>query len=82
MDIVFSLFSLKGIFPEEHYKCWQVFANACYLQCRRSISKEQVCVGDTLLKAFCNSFLQSYDCTMNMHLHLHLSECVHDYGPV
>lgn len=70
---------------EEHYKCWQVFAHACYLLCRRSISREQVCEGDTLLKVFCNSFLQLYGaehCTVNMHLHLHLSECVRDYGPV
>ena len=32
--LFFSLFSLKGILPWQHYKCWQVFAYACYLLCR------------------------------------------------
>ena len=29
----FSLFALKGFLQQEHYNCWQLFVNACYLIC-------------------------------------------------
>ena len=81
----FSLFALKGILPWQHYNCWHIFAQACYLICRRIITKDQVKEADKLLKEFCDAFLLLYGtehCNMNMHLHLHLAECNVDYGPV
>lgn len=49
----FSLFALKGILPREHYNCWHMFARACYLICRRAVTKVQVKEADKLLKEFC-----------------------------
>ena len=80
----FSLFALKGVLPREHYNCWQLFVQACYLICRRIITREQIKEADKLLHEFCLAFLQVYGrehCNMNTH-HLHLAECLFDYGPV
>ena len=83
--LYYSLFSLKGVLPHRHYECWHLFVKACYLLCRRSISKEFVEEADKLLERFCTSFVALYGtnkCTMNLHLHCHLKECIEDYGPV
>ena len=83
--IIFSLSSLKGILPREHFQCWHIFVKACHLLCRRSITKQQVEEADDLLLSFCTSFEELYgkkSCTMNLHLHGHLASCIHDYGPV
>ena len=40
---------------------------------------------DDLFEEFCTKFVTLYgkeSCTMNLHLHCHLKECVEDYGPV
>lgn len=83
--IFFSLFSLKGILPLEHYQCWQTYVNACYLFCRRSIKATEVAEAHQLIVDFYRSFLSLYEnewCTPNIHLHGHLKECINDYGPV
>ena len=83
--LLFSLFSLKGILPYSHYNCWQLFVKACHILCCRSISKKKIDEADTLLHEFCISFDQLYGkkyCTINIHLHGHLHECLKDYGPV
>ena len=81
----FSLFALKGFLPQEHYNCWQLFVNACYLICRRIVTKDQVKEADALLNKFCLEFVKLYGqehCNINMHLHLHLAEYIFDFGPV
>ena len=73
-----ALFAVKGILLWQHYNCWHIFVQACYLICRRIITKDQVKEADKLLKEFCDAFLLLYGtehCNMNMHLHLHLAEC-------
>ena len=83
--IFFSLFALKDVIPWQHYNCWHLFVKACFLLCRRSITETQLNDADGYIMDFCKKFVDLYGaehCTINMHLHGHLSECVKDYGPV
>ena len=83
--VLFSLFALKGILPPPHYNRWHLFLKATYLLCRRTITKDQLEEADTYLMMFCRRFHDLYSqrtCTMNMHLHCHLAECIRSYGPV
>ena len=83
--ILYSLCSLKDYLPPIDYYCWQLFVKACSLLCRRSITKKQLDEADTLLLDFCLNFEAIYGaecCTINIHLHGHLKECVMDFGPV
>ena len=81
----FLLFALKDILPWQHYNCWHLFVNVCILLCRRSITREQIQVADQLTFQFLRLFKQLYGtekCTINMHLHGHLANCIEDFGPV
>ena len=83
--VFFSLFALKGILPPSHYNCWHLFVKATYLFCRRTITRDQIEEADTYIMMFCNRFRDLYHqraCTINMHLHGHLMECIKNYGPV
>ena len=83
--LYFSLYLLKDVLPREHYQCWQIFCKACFLLCRRHVRESDVNEADGLFEEFCKYFTRLYgpaSCTINMHLHCHLSECVKDYGPV
>ena len=60
-----------------------LFVKACWLLCRRSITFSEL--NDGALLEFCKMFVQIYGpnyCTMNMHLHGHIKECIDDFGPV
>ena len=37
--LVYLLYCLKGIIPDNHYAMWSVYVNACHLLCKRSILK-------------------------------------------
>ena len=83
--IFFSLFALNDIIERPHYSCWNLFVKACYLLCCRSITETQLQEGDQFLMGFCVRFAELYGqekCTINMHLHGHLVECIEDFGPV
>ncbi len=82
--LIFSLIILKDILPDEHYKCWWLFVQACLLICSRAITQIRVIELDSYLMRFCEQFEQIYGkdaCTPNLHLHGHLKECCLDYGP-
>ena len=82
--IVYSLVALKPILPRQHYVMWAKFVEAIYLICRRSVSLVDLDRADKLLVSFCEDFeslFGSQECTINMHLHCHLKECIQDYGP-
>lgn len=82
---VFSPVALKGILPSNHLRCWLLFVRACYLICARIITTQVIDQIDMYLVQFCKQFEQLYGaeaCTPNMHLHLHLKECLQNYGPV
>ena len=84
MDNLFP-YALKGTLAWNHYNCWMLFVKACWLLCRRSITFSELNDGDGALLEFCKMFVQIYGpnyCTMNMHLHGHIKECIDDFGPV
>lgn len=83
--IIFSPVVLKGIIPQEHLTCWLFFVKACTLLCTRVIHRSTILSADLFLLQFCKRFKQLYgdsECTPNMHMHLHLKDCVFDYGSV
>ena len=83
--LYFSLYALKGTLPRQHFQCWQLFCKACYYLCRRQVTLTEVAEADTLFEEFCKMYVSLYgkgQCTINLHLHCHLTECVKDFGPV
>lgn len=83
--MVYSLCSLKGILPHRDYDCWLLFVKAVSIICHRNITLSEVERGDELLLSFCETFESLYGkehCTINMHLHAHLADCICDFGPV
>lgn len=82
--IFYSLFALKDVLPWQHYNCWHLFVKVCFLLCRRTITQEQLQEADHFLEDFWKAYKQLYGadaCTPNIHLHGHLTECIHDFGP-
>ena len=83
--LIFSPLALKNIIPGNALNCWLMYVRACYILCARSISKTSVTTADLFLENFCKKFTELYGaqfCTINLHLHLHLKECIADYGPL
>ncbi|XP_035697293.1 uncharacterized protein LOC118430485 isoform X2 [Branchiostoma floridae] len=82
---IYSLFCLKGLIDTCYYEMWCYFVQACRLLCVRVITREALYEADCHLQAFLNKFevlCGPHHCTPNMHLHLHLKDCIIDYGPV
>lgn len=82
---IFSPVALKGILPSNHLRCWLLYVRACTLLCTRIITRNAIEQADQYLVLFCQQFVSLYGaeaCTPNMHLHLHLKDCLLDYGPV
>jgi len=83
--IVLSSVLLKGILPEQDYRCWILFVNACRILSSRIITVENINLGHRYLLLFCRQVENIYGwhvITPNIHLHLHLRDCMLDYGPV
>ena len=82
---IFSAIALKQVLPLAHLRCWLLFVRACCLLNVRVLSADIVQQADAYLLEFCKHFEFLYgaiSCTPNMHLCLHLWECLMDYGPV
>ena len=82
---IFSPVALKEILPTDHLRCWLLYVRACFLICNHIITSQAIEEIDQYLRQFCNLFCQLYGpnaCTPNMHLHMHLKECLKNYGPV
>ena len=82
--LIYSIVVLKNQIPNEHYECWCIFVDACYLLCSRAITRNNVAKMDGIIIKFCQKFQQLYGvgaCTPNLHLHCHLKECFLDFGP-
>ena len=81
---VFSPVVLKSVLPPEHYRCWLLYVRACSLLGHRIVTRSDIETADMFLLAFCKKYQELYgagNCSPNMHLHLHLKECLLDYGP-
>ena len=83
--LIYSVYALHGLLPEEHLNCWHTFVMACRLLTVPTLSCADLTKADMLLLKFCRQFEVLYGkdyVRINMHLHCHLKECVEDYGPV
>ena len=81
---IFSPVVLKAVLPAEHLRCWLLFVRACSLLGHRIVTKNDIETADSFLFTFCKKVEELYGvdvCTPNMHLHLHLKDCLLDYGP-
>ena len=66
-------------------ECWRLFVLACRTLCTKSVSSENIKLGDAFLLQFCRRvehYFGKESITPNMHLNCHLGECMEDYGPV
>ena len=82
---IFSSVALKGILPSAHLRCWLLFVRACTILCTRLINVRDIVTAEAFLVQFCRTYENLYGakhCTPNMHMHLHLRDCLLDYGPV
>jgi len=83
--LMYSLYSLHGVLPDNHYKCWCLFVDACRLLCLPVVSESQVNAAHTHLVNYCKTFESLYGseyCSPNMHMACHLKDCMLDYGPL
>ena len=81
---IYSPVVLKGVLPDRHLQCWLLFVRACAILSQRILRVSDVDTADMLLVTFCKRFEMIFgcdNCTPNLHLHLHLKECLLDYGP-
>ena len=81
---IFSPVVMKSVLPAEHLRCWLLFVRACSILGHRIVRRSDIETADLLLLTFCKKFEQLYgehSCTPNLHLHLHLKDCLLDYGP-
>ena len=82
--IVYSPVVLKDLIPADHLQCWLLFVRACTILSQRILKVSNVYTADLFLVQFCRKFEVLYgseNCTPNLHLHLHLKDCILDYGP-
>lgn len=81
----YSLYVLTDLLPKEHLDCWWLFVQACLIVCQPMLTKSAIDKADKFLLEFCQTVENLYGseaCTINLHLHCHLAECLRDYGPV
>ena len=81
---IYSPVVLKGLLPQEDFRCWLLFVRACSLLCSNCIRKADISSADLFLKKFCNKIEQLYganSCTFNVHLNMHLKDTLMDFGP-
>ena len=83
--LFYSLFCFKDVLKKKHFNIWQIFVRACKILVRISVTVKEAQEAHKLFKLYCESFVQTYGkafATPNMHLHLHILDCIKDYGPV
>ena len=81
---VYSLFVLHDLLLKEHLEYWWLFVQTCIHICQPSVTQDSIKKIDEYLLSFCQSFENLYgtlSCTINLHLHCHLADCLRDYGP-
>lgn len=85
MEKLGGIFFCNCILPNNEMECWRHFVLACRVLSSKSITREQIQLGDALLIQFCRRTEHLFgkeSITPNMHLHCHLSDCINDYGPL
>ena len=83
--VCYSPIALRGVLPSNHLQYWLLFVKATSLLCSQYLKKSNIELADQYLNMFCSKFEAvngKAACTPNMHLHMHLKKCIHDYGPL
>jgi len=83
--LIYSILVLRDILPEEHRQYWQSFVDCLSLWGQTIISLEEIENGDLAMKDFLTKIISVWGpeiATPNMHMHLHIKECLLDYGPL
>ena len=83
--LYFSIYCLHGLLTVQQLECWRAFVLACRRLCKHTISNDDITVADLLLLQFVKrvkNLFGSQFITPNMHMHLHLCDCLKDYGPL
>ena len=81
---IYSLYVLHDILPDEHLHLWWLFVQASCIVCQPILSHNNISVMDNFLLEFCQEFERLFGseaCTINLHSHCHLADCLRDYGP-
>ena len=81
--LIYSPILLRGMIGDEHWRCWMLFVKACSIYISRLLRLTAAEEANERMVAFCKMFQRLHGekaCTMNMHLHMHLKECIVDYG--
>ena len=79
------MYALNDIIPKEHYIMWGMFVGACSKICKRNIKVLDVEDAHRTFIIFCKTFERlcgKEKVKPNMHMHLHLRDCLLHYGPV
>lgn len=82
--LIYSVVALNGLLPSSHMGCWLLYVHACKLLCKPILKREDIIAADRFLIQYCHKFETLYGkehCSPSMYLHLHLKECLLDYGP-
>ena len=83
--LTFSMYALYGLLDSQHLECWRNFVCACQILSSKIISRDHIYEAHAFLKTFCQDVENLYGeeaVTINMHLHMHLKECMFDFGPI
>lgn len=83
--LIYSVYALYNIVPEEHYQCWCSFVEACQILCQIAIGAEEVEKAHLSIIRYCvrfQEFCGRENCTPNMHMACYLRTCILDYGPL
>lgn len=83
--IIYSLYALWDILPKQDLEVWREFVLACSYICTPIITETKARLGHVHLLNFCTKFENIYGknkVTPNMHLHMHILQCILDFGPV
>lgn len=83
--LYFSLPSLQNILPPRLLIHWSLFVSAMYLLLKDNIQFSDIDIADKLLRQFVGEteiLYSKVSMTFNVHLLLHLTESVYDWGPL
>lgn len=80
--VYFSIIALRDIVTDNNLGCWSHFVLACRQLVCKTLSLEQLQLGDALLLQKTESLYGKDSITPNMHMHCYLRECIIDYGPL
>ena len=83
--LLFSVYSMDGIIPSKDMECLRELVIASTYLRKKFISKNDLVIAHACLLKLCKEFKLLYGedrVTPNMHLHMHIKDCILDYGPI